>query len=715
MLRQSHHRLLVTTILAGALSSFGISPAAAQDNATTAAGQGNQAEPQDIVVTGRYQFLDADTRGATNLPLPIEQVPQSISIVSQDFIKAADLKTLGDIASYTAGAIDAGNPTNNGTLIKIRGFSAGRAIDGINAISTFTSYEPDFAVFDRLEIVEGPSSVVYGVSSPGGLVNYITKGAKRGTPSYFYAQAGSWDSFRLEGQVAGSLDSAGRVRAIGLAVHDQGDSFTNDLFHRRTTVYGGIDADLSDTVSGYVHAGYERDVRPPFDGILTEADGTPAPVSRSLFLGSKHIRLDTSAWFATGSLTWKPSDPLELNLKGNFENATITGGSAYAYGLQANGDANFTINKYDGVRTRNYGVGGSAIVHLDTLGLKDSFISVGALYQDSHQYTNVLYPESDGTLNIFDGQRAIEDAFDDLYAGALPYSYAALIDAKTFTVSGQSVTKFFDRLTLLLGISYSKPKVDTATNGIPQDYHFPGKVSYRAGLTYEFLPHADAYVSYSESFNPQPSLMVDQRVLPPLSGKQYEAGIKYRPIGGLLLTGAAYRIVEKNVAAYDQTIDGVDYYKPVGEVTHKGFELKALGRISRDWQINAGYAYLDPRVTRDTDPAAVGQTEIYLPKNTFSLYTTYSLKGGPLGGLILGGGIRHIDSVKTSYDHSTIDIPDYTLVDASVGYDRGPWSFQLTIGNIFDKHYYIDNYQTLYYGNVPGTPRNASISVRRTF
>src|SRR5580700_9263028 len=120
-------KLLAASILASpsALAVGADAPAPPSDAST---------QLQEVVVTGRYEFLSADTSGTTNLPLPIEKVPQSISLVSGDFIKAANLKTLGDIAEYTPGAINIGDQANYASVIELRGFSAGRAVDGVNVI-----------------------------------------------------------------------------------------------------------------------------------------------------------------------------------------------------------------------------------------------------------------------------------------------------------------------------------------------------------------------------------------------------------------------------------------------------------------------------------------------------------------------------------------------------------------------------------------------------
>jgi TonB-dependent siderophore receptor len=668
---------------------------------------------QEVIVTGRYEFLSADTSGTTNLPLPIEKVPQSISIVTEDFIKAADLKTLGDIAQFTPGATFLGNAVGFGTAVYLRGFSAGRAVDGVPQ-QTFTTYEPDYVIFDRLEIVKGPSSVVYGVSSPGGLVNFVTKGATPQTVDYLYAQVGSWDSYRLEGQIAGALDSAGHVRAIGIAADDRGDSFLDGMSHRTSTLYGGINFELPDGVTGYLHGGYQYNVRTSFDGIPTEPNGSPAPLPRSFLIGNPSMDLATSVYHTEGDLTWHVSEMLDFTLKGNLERDSTTGITPYSQGLEPNGDLGLTIQNLYETKIENNAIALSSIYRFDDLGLKKSFVSLSALYQTSDQnqiwnYSNTI------NGNIFSGQASIEQGFASLLAG--PF-YPYLIDTKTqmLIFSAQTVLQLTDPLTVLFGVSYTKPDETQTFNGAAQDFSIGGQTSYRAGLTYEVVRGLNGYVSYSQSFNPQTAFGDNHVLLPPLIGEQYEAGVKYLSANQrLLLTAAAFQINQKNQAQYENTVGGIDYYDAIGEVTNKGVELSLLGQLTRSWQINAAYSYLNPRITRDSDTAILGQTQLFLPKQTASMYTTYTIGEGALRGLSFGGGPRYVGSERTSYDYSTIDIPGYVVADATIGYAVDKWSVQLNGHNLFDKRYFTNTYQTLFYGNVPGAPFNLALSVRRDF
>ena len=149
------------------------------------------------MVTG-YRYLDVDTSGITNLSLPVEKVPQSISLLNNDFAKAADVKNSAEVAQYTPGAEWASYSPSYGNQIFLRGFAANYAIDGLLTGDQIT--EPDPAVLQRYEIVKGPASVVYGAQSPGGVVNLVQKDASPGTPSHVEALGGSFGRWRLEGQ-----------------------------------------------------------------------------------------------------------------------------------------------------------------------------------------------------------------------------------------------------------------------------------------------------------------------------------------------------------------------------------------------------------------------------------------------------------------------------------------------------------------------------------
>jgi TonB-dependent siderophore receptor len=684
---------------------------------------------QEVLITAPYEFLNADTSGTTNLPLPIEKVPQSISLVSQDFIKAADLKTIGDIADYVPGAFFEGPSGGFSNAVSLRGFTPIKAYDGLNVgAAGLPAFDPDYSIFDRVEVVKGPSSVVYGVSSAGGLINYVTKSATPTTVDYLLAQAGSWHSYRMEGQVAGALDTAGDVRGIGVVAYDQGDSFINVEHHEQATLYGGINVDFSRSLTGYVHAGYMQWERTASDGLSTYPDGRyPYPdVSRSFFVGATNDNLTTPDYLADMGLTWRASDMLDFNLKANYVYDNNRGNDPFSYGLQYNGDLSLNRQQITRESNEDWGVALSSTYKFDALGLKDSFVSLAAMYQDSelkYIFSGYLFPNGQSVVtgNIFEGQAALTSIFDSatvIGPDASTLENDELEFVKTFTLSMQSVVHVVDPVAVLLGASYSKPNVVACNFGDCQNFTPASQISYRAGVTYELSPGTNAYVSFSQSFLPQEYLTPAMTVLPPLIGQQYEGGVKYRASNGhLLLTGALFQITEKNQPEFAELIGPVSYYYPAGQVTHKGLELEALGQITPDWQVHFGYAYLDAKITQNpSDPTIVGQVEPFIPEQTASLFTTYTVGAGFLRGLTVGGGFRYVGPQRTNIPNNlTFDIPGYELVDATVGYTINHWTVQLNGRNILNKFYFYNDYQTLSFSNLVGPPAGVTLTVRRDF
>ncbi|WP_411338599.1 TonB-dependent siderophore receptor [Sphingopyxis sp. J-6] len=672
---------------------------------------GESGEGDAIVVSG-YRYLAEDTSGTTGLPVPIEKVPQSISLVSEDFMDATDVRSLGDVAQYTPGALFDGNPGGTASIVKLRGFAAGNAIDGLNVGAL--DYEPDFATLERLEIVKGPTSVVYGAANPGGIINQVTKSAKANTPSHIELLGGSWDRWRIEGQVAASLNTAGTVNVIGIAAHEEADSFMQRVDSAKTVLYAGIDAELTPGLTGYIHGGYERYRRTSFDGIPTFPDGSPAPVGRSFFIGSGDFDLVTPVVRVNGGLDWEASEALSVSLKLNYLRSNTTGESGFGFGLEENGDFFLAINNITKSVTKAFSAGLSAVYKLDDLGLADSFVTVAANYQhyDTKQAGTIPdMPEGD-VANIFDGVDAIEALFNTrTYPGIFDYSLNRRL--RYFTLSTQANIKVAEPLTLLGGISWAKPDVSKQSGTAPwEDFSGNSQTSLRLAATLEPVQGLNFYLSYSESFQPQLFIDAVGDVLPPLTGEQYEAGVKYvSPDRRLLLTAAVFDVRQANQARYDQTIDLIDRYSPVGKVRHRGFELQAVGEVVKGWQVNAGLAILDPTIREDDDPTLIGKTVAFLPKSTASLYTSYEFGGGAF----VGGGIRYVDSVKTDIDRATRDLPSYVLADVSAGYDFERFRVQLNVKNLFDKHYFVNNYQTLFYGNVVGEPRSVTVSLRANF
>lgn len=679
---------------------------ATEASASTQAQETAPAAADEIVVVGARNFLSVDTSGTTGLPLPIEKVPQSISLVSQDFLQTAGLQNVGQVADYVAGAVHVGSNESQAQKVKLRGFPAGKAIDGLTVDE---NYDPDYATVERLEVVKGPSSVIYGTSFTGGLINRVTKSAGPQTPSYLRVQGGSYENYRVEGQVAGALDGSDHVYGVLVGVVEGGKAFQHVIKHRDYVIYAGVNADYGD-VTGYIHGGYEHHYRTSIDGIPTYANGALPDLPRSYFLGTPNGAFRTNVGYVNGDITWHATDMLELSVKGQYQKDVLKGTAPYASGLTANGTIAISNQVLYPLQKVSYGIGVIGLYKLDNLGLEDSFITVSALdlgvkYFDSQTRAN-------GTANIFAGEQAVSRAFDALVPGPVNTVHRP---QETKLLSGQAVLKPVAPVSVLIGASYSDVKFSNANNRVKVDYSPDPIVSYRFGLTWDVYKNINLYGSYSESFLPQRFIDVNGDVLPPLTGVQYEVGVKYKTDNDkLLITAAAYDITQQNQAAFVSRIAGQDRYRTLGAVQNKGVELEVLGRITEAWQVKAGFSHIIAKVKKDLNLAIVGKRSLFIPENTFSLYTTYDLPGA-LSGLTAGGGFRFIDEEPTSFTNTTLPIPSYQVVDLSLEYVFDKWSIQANLRNVFDKKYSMNNYDTLFYGNNIGTPRNFLVTLTRAF
>ena len=694
-----------------------VAPAGAQSvaPAATAEDRAQQSSVETLPpmsVTG-FRLLFEDTSGITNLPLPVEKVPQSISIVDEDFVKAADLKTMGEIAQHTTGGSWASYSPSYGNQIWLRGFAANFAINGLTVGDQIT--DPDPAVLARYEIVKGPASVVYGAQSPGGIVNLVEKSASPNTPSYLEVQAGSWGRWRVEGQSVKTLGESGTVRGIGVAAYEEGGSFVDFVNKSRSVVYGGLDAELASNLTGYVRASFQRTADTPFNGIPTFANGTLPPVSRAFFLGASNFQAVADATRVDAGLTWDLSNLWTLDLKSIYQYTTHGGQNAYNYSA-INTDGSFTIGgeNFNDWNVQDYTTAASATRKLDDLGLKDSSVSASLRYQHYRYDIYELGLSGTGTPNIFNGDSSVSNVFNALTPNPNS-SYQQDQRMNYLTASSQAVIKVASPLTLVGGVAYSQPKIEQQVNsGSFKDFNPGDQTNYRGALIFEATRALNLYASYSESYLPNLRVDTNFNVLAPVKGKQYELGAKYLPNDTLLMTAALFDIRESNVAVFDKQV-GIEALYRAEDVRHKGVELEATGRLTRDWQIRGGLAFLDPRVTNDPEnPVNNGETRPWLPRTTAHLYTIYDVNGR----LSIGGGTRYVGSIKT-YDNSsavaTPPVSGYWVFDTAMNYTADRWHVQLNLRNIFDRHYYVPTpiFQSLAAGLYPGEPRSFSVSVRR--
>lgn len=215
-----------------------------------------------------------------------------------------------------------------------------------------------------------------------------------------------------------------------------------------------------------------------------------------------------------------------------------------------------------------------------------------------------------------------------------------------------------------------------------------GHYSSRAALLYLFDNGIAPYVSYSTAFTPTSFTDENGKILEPMKGKQWEAGLKFEPEGTQAMYSASvFRINQKNIATKEEPTDP---YRSIGEIESEGVELEAVGQLTDNLRLQAAYTYTDIRYKKSS-PEEQGKRAVYAPRNQASAWLSYDVKSGPLDGLTVGSGVRYVNGI-TSDRQNTHTLPSYTLVDLAVGYDLSKvglkgLSAQVNVNNLTDKSY----------------------------
>ncbi|MEQ1771520.1 MAG: TonB-dependent siderophore receptor [Devosia sp.] len=697
-----------------------ISPTSTRiSQASAPAATAESASVEDVVVTAApYRFLDADTSGTTNLPLPIEAVPQSITLLSADFIQAAGIRKPGDLDKYVAGMADGGEQVGRSSLQYIRGFlTSGLYSYYVDGLPTPLYYRPEYSFFDRVEIVKGPSSVTYGVANAGGLYNLVSKHAPKLTGGRLAAESGSWNSYRIEAEGGGPLNGAGSLRGVGAALYDAGDSFVHHVDHEDSGGYAGLEYSGDGKISAAIRATFTKRSNTGYDGLKSYADGRRPDVSRGFYMGDPdRNQVDEESTLLNGHADFAATESLSFSAKADYLDRSTEHYLAYAYGPIANdGTYNMAAESDDAV-TRAHAASLSGLWRFPIFGREGSFLSVAAT--SIHTDSESLYADAANSIsvNLSEGEAGLYDR-----VGQLALATAALFTTRNEIklISAQSLLKLTERLSLLAGASVSDSTQRSGPADAQVTVNFDRQTSLRGGLTYEFRERSNAYVSYSDSFVPQTARDIYGHLLLPLEGSQWEAGVKSRKLdGALLLTAAAFRIEQKNSPIYVgySPFGGGDAYRAGGEVRHQGLELEASGLVTPSVTVLAALTYLDAKIIADSNPALNDTRRTFIPRETASLFVVRGFDSGPLRGFNMGGGIRHVGSQPTTFDGSTREIDAYTVVDLIAGYTSRRWSAQLALNNLFDKDYIQgNNYRYSGSGNTIGQPRNARLRVSWEF
>jgi iron complex outermembrane receptor protein len=667
-------------------------PAPRQEVAPLGAGAG-AVERANGPVTG---YLASQSATATKTDTPILETPQSISVVTQDQIAAQGAQNVNEALRYTPGvSLESFGSNTFFDLFKLRGFDAPRYLDGLrlpNDNTTFAVPRIETYGLERLEVLKGPSSGLYGQSDPGGLINMVSK-RPMAVPHYSVEGTfGNFNSFQGAFDIGGLVDKNGDVlyRLVGVArdADAQTDFMTDNKIYLAPSLTWRPTADTSFTIlsqySKIDNKGYQQYV-PGQVSFLPNPNGH-VPYSRYIGEpGPDGFRLEQM------SIGYEFTHRFDNNLqfRQNFRYFDVSND------LAATRSEGMLSDRLV-ARTYNYVSAHAANYTLDNQ-LQADFRTGPFLHKvlAGFDYLNLSSSTDYRSAAI-----APIDAYSPLYGAAIPsrdslapfilrddrLSQAGLylqdqikLDRWTLSLTGRQdwvETEFTSRAVFPLAGTYVRN--DSAQTG-------------RVGLNYLFDFGLAPYVSYSTSFTPNLGSDLAGNSFKPTTGDGKEIGVKFKPNGmNLMLTAALFEINQNNILTADPANPFFNIQTDAARV--RGFEFEARGNVTREFEIVGGYSHLDPRVTSSID----GNAGKYLQNTALeqaSLWGKYTWYSGPLAGFGIGAGVRYVGESYGDAANSFV-VPSYTLFDAAVSYDLAyarpdlkGWKAQITASNLTDRYY----------------------------
>ncbi len=654
-------------------------------------------QPVNVVAAGQAESPVGPLDGyaarrsltGTKTDTPWLETPQSVTVVGAEQIEALGALSITDAVAYAVGAARAPYTERTGDELTLRGFTVPSTFrDGLRyQVGRFDGQQEVYGL-ERVEVLKGASSVLYGMAEPGGVLNTVSKRPTTDPLRELSVQAGSFDRKQLAGDFAGALtqDGTWSYRLTGLA--RDGDAFVDYIQDKRTYLAPAFKYQPSAVTSLTVLSEYQRD-RTAYGGngfptVGTVLENINGKIPRRRFYGEPdYDRYDVKRHSLGYLLDHAISERLTLrHALRTYRMAQDW--SSMSISLALDDDQRTPLQRDGQDRLEN----GSRLSS-DT-SLQYDWQSPGV----SHK---TLLGVDHARTKLSSARYARTAAPLDLYApvygaglGDPTFNNGWRNDTRQVGLYLQNQMKIAARWVLLLGGRHDRVRqtecdyVDASSCQVDDERSIA--TTARAGVVYLADSGVAPFASYSQSFEPSTGMSRSGDRFRPTRGEQFELGVRYQPPGGgLTLSAAAYQLTQANVLTDDPADSS--YQLQQGEVRARGVELEARGRVGRLLQILAAYTYTDARTTKASDlyPENVGKRIGGVPYHQVSLWADYGLADLGLPGVRVGGGVRHVGESTSEWHDATA--PAYTVVDAMASYTSGPWRYALNVTNLTDRTY----------------------------
>jgi len=673
------------------------------DSEATASGSGRD----DIVVTGQNPEYRTPDTTALKIDAPLRDIPQTIDVIPDQVIRDQRALSMQDAVRNVAGI---GMATGDGQRDQfvIRGNIAygDLFIDGVRDDAL---YFRDLSNIERIEILKGPASVLYGRGSSGGLINRVSK--KPGTEGgEIVVSYGSWEDKRGEidlGHVFTGNDVA--VRLTGAI--ERSDSYRDQGFLRREAIAPSVLFAPSDRTRILLQADYLRDRRVTDNGIPA-FQGRPVDVRASTYYGAANARAvdfsQSEVWSTTATLDHEFSDTLKLHNALRYYDYTLDRQNTIP-NVVNEAARTVTLNRQSTDRAEHGWFNQLELSGRFSTGPLEHKLLLGFETGRQSKYELRIDRANIATVDLFDPVLPVLP----LEVAGTPGTHRTGV-YKTLGFYAQDMISLGEYWKALAGLRYDRfrQEVHQRIAGQPDLARTDTFWSPRIGLVWQPTPAQSYYVSWNKSYQPSGetfALSTSSADIAPEKTINREIGAKFDLFDGKLSTTiSAFNLKRSDIKATDPILLRV---VPVGVQRTRGIEISAQLELSQGWQAIASYAYLDARIIRspalDSGVPIQGNRPTLTPVNSASLWLMRSF-GDRFG---LGGGVNYVGDRQANLANSVV-LPEYITADAMAWARLGKLKAQLNIRNIFDRDYFVSGHGTVGNLNMPGAPRSAMLTLR---
>ncbi|MDI9801789.1 TonB-dependent siderophore receptor [Citrobacter koseri] len=657
-----------------------------------------------LVIQGVSQEPTAPVKGmvatktlsATKTSAELVKTPQSVSVVTRDQMDALDATSVSQALRYTAGAFtEYRGSSNRNDEVFVRGFSyVPKFLDGLSFGATASSQTGtvDPWLLERVELVRGPASVLFGQVNPGGLISMTSKRPTSEPIHKVQFSTGNRDLAEGAFDFGGPLSDDGRVlyRLNGIArtQHNQVEDYKDS----RVAIAPAITWYPNDQTRFTLLTSYQKDPDAgyrnflPAYGTVTSANG-------------KYIPLDFNVSDPDYDQSWREQTMVGYEFEHQFNDMMTFRQNAryasikqkYRYLVYFNSKPESTLlsrrAQHEERTTNEFGIDNQLEAQFATAQMNHTLLG-GLDYKSSND--KQLLMRGSGSQYDMDWTHPV---------------YGVNVDESTFSPASHEQQNLdqmglylqdqmsWNNWELLLSGRYDWTEVRT-TDYINSEktQQNDNKFTWRTGLLYAFDFGLSPYISYSTSYEPnlQTNRAPGSAPFKPTTGKQTEVGVKYQPMDNTLMSLALYDLKQSNVSTYNSTLG---WFENAGEVRSKGVEAEIHSSLWDSVNLIGSYTYTDAETVNTTVAGTEGKTPARIPAHMASAFASYTFPGGPLKSLTTGVGVRYIG---TSYGDAknTFKVPAVDLYDAMVSYELGELNsslkgaaVQFNVNNIADTKY----------------------------